>query len=87
MVSRKKNRKKLSHWIRGISYSFVALTFAGLQMLSYLSAVVNPAKVWVFSIFGLLFLPIFIINVILAVWAACHNSLLSLIPVIAILPS
>lgn len=89
MPQKKKTRKKnrLFHWIKGISYSFVALTFALLQMLSYLSAVVNPAKVWFFSIFGLLFLPIFIINIILAVWAAAHRSPLALIPLIAILPS
>lgn len=83
----KKQKNTLFHWIKGISYSVVALTFAGLQLLSYLSAVVNPAKVWFFSIFGLLFLPIFIINIILAVWAGVHKSPLAFIPLIAILPS
>ncbi len=86
-TKQQKKRNRLFHWIKGISYSVVALVFAGLQLLSYLSAVVNPAKVWFFSIFGLLFLPIFIINVILAIWAACHKSALALIPLVAILPS
>ena len=85
MPQKKKTRKKnrLFHWIKGISYSFVALTFALLQMLSYLSAVVNPAKVWLISLVGIFFVPLSIVNLLLLLWAVKRRSKSFLIPLLA----
>ena len=35
---------------------------AALLLLSFLSVVADPAKAWFFTIFGLLFIPLFIVN-------------------------
>ena len=60
---------------------------AALLLLSFLSVVADPAKAWFFTIFGLLFIPLFIVNLILFVWALKRRSKSFVIPVIALLPS
>lgn len=71
----------------GISAGMLMLVAAGLLLLSYISIVADPAKVWFFSIFGLLFFPILLLNLVLLVWAALRRSRLFVIPLLAILPS
>ena len=60
---------------------------AALLLLSFLSVVADPAKAWFFTIFGLLFIPLFIVNLILFAWALKRRSKSFVIPVIALLPS
>ncbi|MCI1639923.1 MAG: endonuclease/exonuclease/phosphatase family protein [Bacteroidales bacterium] len=60
---------------------------AGLLMLSYLSTVIDPAKVWFMTIFGLLFLPLLILNLVLLIWAVLRRSGFFLIPFLALLPA
>lgn len=71
----------------GVSARIVMSMLAGLQILSFLSVVANPAKVWILAIFGLLFLPLFVINLLLFLWALKRRSRSFIIPLAALLPS
>ena len=85
-MKKKGNRRQRNLFV-GISAGVLMLVAAGLLMLSYISTVANPAKVWFFSIFGLLFFPIAILNIVLLIWAAVRRSRLLIIPLLAVLPS
>ena len=71
----------------GVSARIVMSMLAGLQILSFLSVVANPAKVWILAIFGLLFLPLFVINLLLFLWTLKRRSRSFIIPLAALLPS
>lgn len=60
---------------------------AFLLLLSYASMVVNPAKAWYMTVFGLLFVPIAILNGIFLVIAIRKGSSSFMIPLLALLPS
>ncbi len=53
----------------GIMARLLMLISAFLLLLSYASMVVNPAKAWYMTVFGLLFVPIAILNGIFLVLA------------------
>ncbi len=63
------------------------LIVAALLALSYLSIVVNPAKFWVLSIFGILFVPLMILNVFLLLWAVKRKSKSFMIPLLFLIPA
>ena len=92
---RRKNRRRpslLAAWKRpvtfgGVSARIVMTVLAGLQVLSFLSMVVNPAKAWIFNVFGLMFLPLFTVNLLLFLWALKRRSRSCLIPLVALFPS
>ncbi len=63
------------------------LLSAFLLMLSYASMVVNPAKAWYMTVFGLLFVPMALLNVIFLILAVRKGSSSFLIPLLALLPS
>lgn len=63
------------------------LIAAILTFLSVASMVVNPAKIWLSTIFGLLFIPLTILDFILLIWAVKRRSKAFVIPLLAILPS
>ncbi len=90
-MTRKKSRNKGKLTARrllfGISAGVVMAVAAFLLLLSYVSVVVNPEKVWVLSIFGLLFFPVALLNFVLLVWACVKRSRLLVIPLLALLPS
>lgn len=71
----------------GLTSRTMMVFMAGLLGLSYLSIVVNPAQVWVFVFFGIMFIPFFLINLSLLFWAAKRRSRSIIIPLIALLPS
>ena len=83
----KKKKKRQRNLFVGISAGVLMLAAAGLLLLSYVSIVADPAKVWFFSIFGLLFFPSLLLNGVFLVWAAVRRSRLFIIPLLAILPS
>jgi len=60
---------------------------AGLLVLSYLSAFINPAYFWFITLFGLLFIPLAAVNLFLLGWAIKRRSRSFLIPFLALLPS
>lgn len=63
------------------------LLSAFLLLLSYASMVANPAKAWYMTIFGLLFVPFAILNVVFLVLAIRRSSSSFLIPLLALMPS
>lgn len=82
-----RKRKGGHGWIGGLSFTVVAAAFAFLQLLSYLSVVVNPVKTWFFSLFGLMFPLLFLVNSALLVWAVARRPKYMVLPLLAILPS
>lgn len=71
----------------GITARVLLLVSAGLLLLSYSAIFVNPAKAWYVSLFGLLFIPFALLNLILLIWAAYRRSGVFLIPLVALLPA
>lgn len=75
------------HRFFGITARTLMILSAGLLVLAYLSIFVNPAKFWVMTIFGLLYLPLLLLNLTLLVWALIRHSKSFWIPLLAVLPS
>ena len=63
------------------------LIVAGCLILSYLSVLINPAKVWLMSLVGLLFVPLSVLNFLLLLWAVKRLSKSFVIPLLALLPA
>ncbi len=81
MAKKKKNR------LFGITSRVLMLIVAALLALSYLSIVINPAQIWIVSLFGILFVPLMTVNVVLLLWAVKRKSKSFLIPLSILLPS
>lgn len=71
----------------GVTARTAMIMNAGVLILSYLSMYVNPAKAWFMTVFGILYLPLFVINFVLLIWAIKRKSRTIIIPVVALLPS
>jgi len=71
----------------GLTARFLMMIAGGLLVLSYLSIFVNPAKAWWMTIFGLLFIPLLLLNIFLLVWAIIRGSKALIIPFLALLPA
>lgn len=71
----------------GLTNRALMLIAAGLLVFSYLSILVNPAKMWLVSVAGILFVPLSLINLILLVWAILRRSKAFVIPLLAMLPA
>jgi endonuclease/exonuclease/phosphatase family metal-dependent hydrolase len=83
--------KTLRHIIR-LLFKILSLLMAVALLLSYLSIYINPEKVWIPAFFGLFFLPLFLLNMLLGiVWMiakqkAAWINIGSLIPSLFYLP-
>lgn len=86
-MTAKKRAKKKRPGFFGVTARIVMTVFAALLFLSYLSVVVNPASVWFFSIFGILFPALILINFFLLVWAIFRRSSSFWIPLLILLPA
>ena len=86
-MAEKKKGKGFGRFLFGLTARTFMLMNAGVLILSYLSMYVNPAKAWFMTIFGLLFIVFFIVNVILLLWALRRHSGAVVIPLLALLPS
>ena len=82
-----KKKKGIGHLLFGLTARTFMLMNAGVLVLSYLSMYVNPAEAWFMTIFGLLFIVFFIVNLLLLVWALRRHSGSFVIPLLALLPS
>ncbi len=71
----------------GFSGRAILMSVVILLVLSYLSVIINPAKAWFFSIFGLLFIPLLLIDIVLIVWAAKHRSRTTFLAVAVLIPA
>ena len=66
----------------------VILIIAAISLaLSYVATFINPAKLWMPSIFGIYFIPLLILNILLLVIALIFRPSSALIPFIAIIPA
>ena len=88
-MAEKKNKKKsgVGRFLFGLTARTFMLMNAGVLVLSYLSMYVNPAEAWFMTIFGLLFIVFFVVNLILLLWAIRRRSGAFVIPLLALLPS
>lgn len=73
--------------IFGITSRLLMAIVAGFLILSYLSMLINPAKVWLISLVGLLFVPLSLLNAFLLLWALKRLSKSFVIPLLALLPA
>lgn len=83
-MARKKVKK---NWFFGLSSRVLMIIVAVLLALSYLTIVINPAKAWVVTILGLMFIPLSFINFLLILWAIKRRSKAVVIPLLAFLPA
>ncbi len=86
-MAKKKKANKGRNILFGITSRVLMLIVAALLALSYLSIVINPAKIWFLSIFGILFVPLMIVNVFLLLWAIKRRSKSFIIPLLFLVPS
>ncbi len=71
----------------GITARTLMCIAGGLLVLSYLSTYINPSKAWYMTVFGLLFLPLLIVNAGLLAWALYRKSKAAMIPLLCLLPA
>ena len=69
----------------GITSRVLMLMAAGVQVMTYMSVLVNPSRLWIMTVFGLLFIPVSLLNAFLLVWAVKRRSRAFLIPLLALL--
>lgn len=86
MAKAAKKKKKRSLFF-GLTSRALMTAAAGLLLLSYLSLFVNPAKAWFMVFFGLLYIPLLLLNALLLAWAVFRRSRAMWIPLLALLPS
>ena len=82
-----KTEKKQRHWLSHLSFGTVSLVLSALLVLAYLSVVVDPAKAWFFTLFGLLYPLVLPATVLLFVWSLFRRSHMRLLLVLVLLPS
>lgn len=85
MVKKRGAKKKTTVW--NILFRVVLSISAISLFLAYFSIFINPAKLWFLSLFGLYYIPIVFINVILLVVATVRWSPSAWLPLIVLLPS
>ena len=82
------DKKKKKHgWFSRMTFGTACLVLAGLLALSYVSTVVNPAKAWIFTIFGLMFVPLVVLTVLFFIWAIIRRSRMTGFLVVMLLPA
>ncbi len=79
--------KKRHGWFSRLTFGTAALIVAGLLLLSYLSVVVNPAKAWFFTLFGLLFVPLVFLTLFFFFWALVRRSRMTGFLLVMLLPA
>ena len=82
-----KEEKKKRHWLSRLSFGTVSLVLGVLLVLAYLSVVVDPAKAWFFTLFGLLYPLVLPLTIGLFVWALFRRSRMRGLLFLALLPS
>ena len=79
--------KKKRHWLSRLSFGSASLVMSLLLILSYLSVIIDPAKAWFFTIFGLLYPLLLPITLLLFVVALFRRSTMRGLLFAALLPS
>ena len=84
---RKSGGRKRSPLLFGITFRAILVVAAAAMFLSYIAVYVNPAKFSLPLFFGLYFIPLFAINLLLLLAAVLRRSASAWITVVALLPS
>ena len=79
--------RKRSPLLFGITFRAILIVAAAAMFLSYASVYINPAKFALPLFFGLYFVPILAINLLLFILAALRRSASAWISVVALLPA
>ena len=79
--------RKKHGWFSRFTFGTAVLVLAVLLALSCLSIVVNPAKAWFFTIFGLLFIPLAILSFLFFIWALRRRSRMTGLLLLMLLPT
>ena len=74
-------------WFSRFTFGTACLILGALLGLSYLSMLVNPAKAWFFTIFGLLFVPVLLLTVLFFFWAVFRRSRMAGFLAVLLLPA
>lgn len=84
----KYKRKKSDARFKDVLYIFLSSLFAATLLISYSSMFIDPTKFWVPMFFGIYFIPLLAINILIFFWGVIGIRKASiLIPLLAILPS
>lgn len=75
------------HWLSRLSFGTVSLVVSGLLVLAYLSVIIDPAKGWFFTLFGLLYPLVLPVTLVLWVWALFRRSSMRGLLTLVLLPS
>ncbi len=80
-----KQRRRIPFF--SFSFRVVAIVCSALLCLSYLSLIINPEVIPLSGFFGLFYIPLFLIVLILLIAAIARRSRSAWIPLIALIPS
>ena len=75
------------NWFSRLGFAAAALIVSALLPLSYVSALINPERGWLFSLFGLLFLPLALTTLLFLLWAIKRRSRTWILLFLMLLPS
>ena len=81
------SEKKKRHWLSRLSFGTLSLVFSGLLLLSYLSMIIDPAKAWFFTLFGLLYIPVLLVVGVLFILSLIRRSHMRGLLLMMLLPS
>lgn len=79
--------KKKRHWLSHLSFGTASVVLSVFLLLAYLSVVVDPAKAWFFTLFGLLYPLVLPLAAGLFIWALVRRSHMRGLLFLALLPS
>ena len=80
-------KKKRHGWFSRLTFGTATLILCGLLALSYLSVIVNPAKAWYFTVFGLMFIPLVLLTLLFFIWALFRRSRMTGLLFLMLLPA
>ena len=80
-------KKKKRNWLSRLSFGTISLVSSGLLVLAYLSVVIDPAKAWFFTLFGLLYPVVLPLTLVLWVWSLFRKSSMRGLLTLVLLPS
>ena len=69
-----------------ILFGLIALVVSGLMLASYLSLVINPSKLWFATFFGILYIPLLILTVLMLLVALRRRSSMATWLLVVLLP-
>lgn len=80
-------KKKRHGWFSRFTFGTATLVLCGLLALSYLSVIVNPARAWYFTVFGLMFIPLVLLTLLFFIWAIVRRSRMTGLLLLMLLPA